>query len=72
MAGRLSSHRLLDLCGGVTSLAYLWLATASHSPPVPLVPFFGALAIAWAALLVLLAHFRDESRPFPLRRMILW
>lgn len=72
MAGRLSSHRLLDLCGGVTSLAYLWLATASHSPPVPLVPFFGALAIAWAALLALLAHFRDETRPFPLRRMILW
>jgi len=72
MADRLSSHRLLDLCGGATSLAYVWLATASHSPPVPLVPFFSVLAIAWVALLVLLAHFRDETRPFPLRRMILW
>ena len=72
MAGQLIAHRWVDLCGAVTSLAYLWLATASETPPVPLVPFFGALAVAWVALLALMAHFRGDRYEFPVRRMILW
>lgn len=72
MAGQLSTNRLIDLCGGGTSLAYVWLATASGDPPVPLIPFYVALAVAWTGLLVLLAHFRDGRRTVPVRRIVLW
>lgn len=72
---RLAPATLVDACGAVSAIVYLWLARASHAPPVPLAPYLAAIALAWTALVALLWLSRDGGRvgsALPLGRVVAW